>query len=144
MHAVNDGECRTGRVYLCYWRTPLPVSWPGSLRNVSTAFMHINHMHTVCVHNQIGASLVTCVGLVSWFLSVVPVHCSLPWHVCQQDSHSLEEQAWFQKVLFYGSSNLSKPPPEGDDDVKLIPSLVEKVILPRLRGECGDRVEDDL
>ena len=38
---------------------------------------------------------------------------------------------WYESLLFYGFSDMDGLDPE-DPDVKLLPSLVEKVLIPKL------------
>jgi len=60
------------------------------------------------------------------------VWCNLArWLWLQQGCADFEKSQWFQSLLQYGDTTDS-----GDDlDVKLIPSIVEKVLLAKLTGK---------
>ena len=44
-----------------------------------------------------------------------------------------EEMPWYEALMFYGYKEGEDPSP-ADLDLKLIPSLIEKVLLPKLTG----------
>ncbi len=47
-----------------------------------------------------------------------------------------ETMLWFQVLMFYGYREGSEPDPE-DEDLQLIPRLVETVVLPKITGQSG-------
>ncbi|XP_019647799.1 PREDICTED: PAX3- and PAX7-binding protein 1-like [Branchiostoma belcheri] len=57
----------------------------------------------------------------------------LTWNPLQANAQDLEDMAWYDSLLFYGfreTTQLTKD----DPDVKLLPSIVEKVVLQKLTG----------
>lgn len=44
-----------------------------------------------------------------------------------------EDTKWFDTLVFYGFK-LTETIAKEDDDVRLLPSIVEKVVLPKLSG----------
>jgi len=52
----------------------------------------------------------------------------------QADCKHFETHKWFNSLIFYGWKDTSLEPPK-DDDLKLVPNLVDKVILPKLTGQ---------
>ena len=58
----------------------------------------------------------------------------LSWNPLADESVTLEDCQWFQVLMFYGF--LEGVEPERDDeDLLLIPRIVEKVVLPKLTGK---------
>lgn len=55
----------------------------------------------------------------------------------QESCRDFEENSWFDTMLFYGSK-LEELVENVDDDVKLLPTIVEKIIQPRLTGKIGN------
>ncbi|XP_071134694.1 PAX3- and PAX7-binding protein 1-like [Mytilus edulis] len=53
------------------------------------------------------------------------------WNPLQESCRDFEENSWFDTMLFYGSK-LEELVENVDDDVKLLPTIVEKIIQPRL------------
>ncbi|XP_035687139.1 PAX3- and PAX7-binding protein 1-like isoform X3 [Branchiostoma floridae] len=57
----------------------------------------------------------------------------LTWNPLEANAQDLEDMAWYDSLLFYGfreTTQLTKD----DPDVKLLPSIVEKVVLQKLTG----------
>ena len=46
----------------------------------------------------------------------------------------MEDMDWFRVLMFYGYENGTDPDPS-DQDLELIPQLVEKVVVPKLTGQ---------
>jgi len=44
--------------------------------------------------------------------------------------------SWFEVLMFYGYRE-GEEPDSSDEDLQLIPQLVDKVLVPRLTGEGG-------
>ena len=44
-----------------------------------------------------------------------------------------ETHKWFNSLIFYGWKDISLEPPNADD-LKLVPNLVDKVLVPKLTG----------
>ncbi|XP_052087083.1 PAX3- and PAX7-binding protein 1-like [Mytilus californianus] len=53
------------------------------------------------------------------------------WNPLQESCRDFEENSWFDTMLFYGSK-IEELVENVDDDVKLLPTIVEKIIQPRL------------
>ena len=51
----------------------------------------------------------------------------------QEGCQDFESMAWYEAVMFYGFQEDVKLD-NNDSDIKLVPSLVEKVLLPKLTG----------
>lgn len=56
--------------------------------------------------------------------------------VLQANCADFEDMKWFDTLVFYGF-RLQDTVFKGDDDIGLLPSIVEKVLLPKLTG-MGD------
>ncbi|KAM4699586.1 PAX3- and PAX7-binding protein 1 [Discoglossus pictus] len=56
----------------------------------------------------------------------------LNWNPLEAKCHDFESMMWFESLLFYGCEE--KEYDKEDADVVLLPSIVEKVILPKLAG----------
>lgn len=54
----------------------------------------------------------------------------------QADCCDFEEMSWFEVLMFYGYRE-GEEPDSSDEDLQLIPQLVDKVLVPRLTGERG-------
>ena len=54
-------------------------------------------------------------------------------YVLQEGCGSFEENPWFESLMFYGYRDREELQPD-DNDIKLIPSIIEKVLLPKLTG----------
>ena len=52
----------------------------------------------------------------------------------QEDCGDFEDMSWYNCLVFFGSESNRDIDPE-DSDIKIIPSLVEKVVLPKLTCE---------
>ncbi|XP_022100458.1 PAX3- and PAX7-binding protein 1-like [Acanthaster planci] len=55
----------------------------------------------------------------------------LDWNPLESDCHDLEEMPWYESMLFFGFQQ-SEDIDSEDLDASLIPSLVQKVVLPKL------------
>ncbi|XP_062609801.1 PAX3- and PAX7-binding protein 1-like [Saccostrea cucullata] len=53
------------------------------------------------------------------------------WNPLEANCLDFEDTRWFDTLIFYGFK-LQETISKGDDDVRLLPSIVEKVILPKL------------
>lgn len=53
--------------------------------------------------------------------------------VLQDGCGNFEENPWFESLMFYGCRDREELQPD-DNDIKLIPSIIEKVLLPKLTG----------
>lgn len=53
--------------------------------------------------------------------------------VLQADCMDFEDTKWFDTLVFYGFK-LQETIAKDDDDIRLLPSIVEKVVLPKLSG----------
>ncbi|KAM8975478.1 PAX3- and PAX7-binding protein 1 isoform 2-T2 [Pelodytes ibericus] len=56
----------------------------------------------------------------------------LTWNPLEANCRDLESMMWFESLLFYGCEE--KDYDKEDSDILLLPSIVEKVILPKLAG----------
>ncbi|XP_074662540.1 PAX3- and PAX7-binding protein 1-like [Tubulanus polymorphus] len=55
------------------------------------------------------------------------------WNPLETSSTGLEKLPWFQSLIFYGfRENENTDMTEDDDDLKLLPNILDKVLLPRL------------
>ena len=71
-------------------------------------------------------------GPVCVFWSQTLLHCLL-W---QPSSIEFEEMNWYETLMFYGYQEDEDPAVSSHDaDQKLMPSLVERVVLPKLIGK---------
>ncbi|XP_071801603.1 PAX3- and PAX7-binding protein 1-like isoform X2 [Asterias amurensis] len=61
----------------------------------------------------------------------------LDWNPLQSDCHNLEEMPWYESMLFFGFQQTQSLDKE-DLDINLIPSLVQKVVLPKLSALVED------
>ena len=62
----------------------------------------------------------------------------LHWNPLDQDSsEQLEDMLWFQVLMFFGFSEGREVDPE-DDDLQLIPNLVDLVVIPKLTGRLSN------
>ena len=61
----------------------------------------------------------------------------LPWNPLDPRSpDQLEDMVWFQILMFFGFSEGSQDvDPDDDDDLQLIPNLVDLVVVPKLTGK---------
>jgi len=50
----------------------------------------------------------------------------------QPNCADIERSNWFRSLVFYGCKDPSVCP--DDPDIKLVPSIIDKVLLPRLTG----------
>ncbi len=56
-----------------------------------------------------------------------------PYFYLQVDCANFEEASWFESLMFYGYQE-GHTQHSDDADIKLMPSLIEKVLLPKLTG----------
>lgn len=45
---------------------------------------------------------------------------------------------WFESLLFYGCEEQEQE--QDDADIALLPTIVEKAVLPKLTGSCQERL----
>ncbi|XP_066289415.1 PAX3- and PAX7-binding protein 1-like isoform X2 [Branchiostoma lanceolatum] len=57
----------------------------------------------------------------------------LTWNPLKANAQDLEDMAWYDSLLFYGFRETTQLT-DDDPDVKLLPSIVEKVVLQKLTG----------
>lgn len=57
----------------------------------------------------------------------------------QENAKDFEDCRWYECCAFYGFREYVISAAEDEDNVKLIPSIVEKVILPKLTGKRRER-----
>ena len=63
----------------------------------------------------------------------------LPWNLLDPDcSEHLEDMVWFQILMFFGFSEGQDLDPE-DEDLQLIPNLVDLVVMPKLTGKSSNQ-----
>ena len=55
----------------------------------------------------------------------------------QEKCRDFEENSWFDTMLFYGFRH-DEIIESVDDDIKLLPTVVEKIIQPRLTGKINN------
>ncbi|KAL4233284.1 PAX3- and PAX7-binding protein 1 [Mactra antiquata] len=55
----------------------------------------------------------------------------IDWNPLDEHCKDIEEMRWYDSLLFYGF-NEGQPIDQSDDDNKLLPAVVEKIILPKL------------
>ena len=53
----------------------------------------------------------------------------------QENCKDFEELRWYESLIFYGFKEGEVIDKE-DDDVKLLPAIVDKILLPKLSGKC--------
>ena len=58
----------------------------------------------------------------------------LSWNPLKDDGGVLEDARWFNVLMFYGFLEGTEPDRD-DEDILLIPNIVEKAVLPKLTGE---------
>ena len=58
----------------------------------------------------------------------------LAWNPLREGCGQLEDYLWFQILMFYGFQE-GEDPERDDEDVQLVPNIVEKVVLPKLTGK---------
>lgn len=59
----------------------------------------------------------------------------------QESCADFEESAWFNDLLFYGyDEEVILHRVDDDDDVKVLPSIVDKVLVPKLTGKVLDSI----
>ena len=64
----------------------------------------------------------------------------LHWNPLDPDSsEQLEDMLWFQVLMFFGYSEGREVDPE-DEDLQLIPNLVDLVVIPKLTGNLNTLV----
>jgi GC-rich sequence DNA-binding factor len=51
----------------------------------------------------------------------------------QKNCRDFEEMSWFETLIFYGHQDGVTIAPN-DSDLKLMPNIIEKVLLPKLTG----------
>lgn len=62
----------------------------------------------------------------------------LQWNPLNPDcSEQLEDMLWFQVLMFFGFSEGRELDPE-DEDLQLIPNLVDLVVIPKLTGKSSN------
>lgn len=61
-------------------------------------------------------------------------HTYMQFTLMQADCCDFEEMSWFEVLMFYGYRE-GEEPDSSDEDLQLIPQLVDKVLVPRLTGE---------
>ena len=62
----------------------------------------------------------------------------LRWNPLDPDSsEQLEDMLWFQVLMFFGFSEGQEVDPE-DEDLQLIPNLVDLVVIPKLTGRLSN------
>ncbi|KAK3577424.1 hypothetical protein CHS0354_032273 [Potamilus streckersoni] len=66
----------------------------------------------------------------------------LDWNPLEENCADFEEKRWFECLLFYGFKE-GEPIDKEDDDVKLLPSIVEKILIPKL-AKLAELVWDPL
>ncbi len=58
----------------------------------------------------------------------------LSWNPLNDEGGVLEDARWFNVLMFYGFLEGAEPERD-DEDILLIPNIVEKAVLPKLTGE---------
>jgi len=58
-------------------------------------------------------------------------HQMLGWNPLETNCQDFEDQGWFNVLLFLGARE-GELPEKGDDDLRLLPALVEKVVIPKM------------
>lgn len=53
------------------------------------------------------------------------------WNPLQENCKDFEELRWYESLIFYGFKE-GEPVDKEDDDVKLLPAIVDKILLPKL------------
>jgi GC-rich sequence DNA-binding factor len=62
----------------------------------------------------------------------------LRWNPLDPDcSEQLEDMLWFQVLMFFGFSEGREVDPAEDEDLQLIPNLVDLVVIPKLTGRSS-------
>ena len=90
------------------FRTRLPK------RSTSVIFLHVIYINCVYMH----------LNVFNFFI------------VFQENCRDFEETGWFETLVFYGfkrDDTINK----SDDDVRLLPNIVEKVLLPKVTSKYG-------
>ncbi len=60
----------------------------------------------------------------------------LSWNPLNDEGGVLEDARWFNVLMFYGFLEGAEPERD-DEDILLIPNIVEKAVLPKLTGEIA-------
>lgn len=59
----------------------------------------------------------------------------LTWNPLSSDCKDLEKMEWFETVMRYGFKSTETENQLMDDpDIRLVPSLMEKIVLPKITG----------
>lgn len=60
------------------------------------------------------------------------------WNPLDENCLDLERMDWYNMVMKYGwSTTETEESLSNDPDVRLVPVLVEKIILPKVTGNCA-------
>lgn len=59
----------------------------------------------------------------------------LTWNPFEKDCKDLEKMEWFESVMKYGfKSNETEAKLMDDPDIRFVPTLMEKIVLPKITG----------
>lgn len=59
----------------------------------------------------------------------------LTWNPLEKDCKDLEKMDWFETVMRYGfKSNETVAKLLDDPDIRFVPTLIEKIVLPKITG----------
>lgn len=57
------------------------------------------------------------------------------WNPLEKDCRDLEKMEWFETVMKYGfKSNETEAKLMDDPDIRFVPTLMEKIVLPKITG----------
>lgn len=60
----------------------------------------------------------------------------LTWNPFDENSFDLERMDWYEVTMKYGfNENETEATLIDDPDIRLVPTLIEKIILPKITGE---------